>query len=94
MEYHCKTLQARNGLALKHTYNQVDPNCSYFHELKVLILISGFMVIKNFQECDFFYSSSKIVQSEQSIYLIQCSDWLIFRVILKTCTQKVYDRKS
>jgi hypothetical protein len=36
------------------------PNCSYFHELKVLILISGFMVIKNFQECDFFTHPPKL----------------------------------
>jgi hypothetical protein len=46
--------------------NQVDPNCSYFHELKVLILISGFMVIKNFQECDFFHSSSSTVPAQKT----------------------------
>jgi hypothetical protein len=42
----------------------------------------------------FLYSYSKIVQSEQSIYLKQCSDWLIFLVQMQTYARKCYDSKA
>ena len=42
----------------------------------------------------FLYSYSKIVQSEQSIYLKQCSDWLIFLAQMQTYARKCYDSKA
>jgi len=44
-------------------------------------------------EYNFLLWYSKIVQSEQCIYLIQCCDWMFFQVQVQTGTQKFSDGK-